>query len=471
MSGIERYFGEKVSLLSTSDVRYDGELYTADPSEQSIALKHVNCMGTEGRRSGDQVIAPSDCTYEFIIFRAVNISDLWLEKSGGQRVTLNKEVLEPLRAGQSSAAKDKTDESKRKVGYQGRGNQGGRGRGRGQDNYYRQPRRDHYGRGGYGPPRGDYDGYPPPNYRGYPQQYGQYDGYYRDYRQGGGRQSYYQQGGRRQPQYYNNQQRQHRGYGGYYNQGYRQDDRYYNGRAYRNQGYDQGYNQRGGYRAQREDRPTGKAGTGAFLDSRRLRGDEIDVKDQQEFDFESALKDFGPKPADEDMGALAVAMDSMALEAQQQQANGGKAENADEDNGKKDEEDTKVSGDNKYDKNKSFFDGLDTETKKSKPRADMQTQKDVDTSTFGSVAATYKSRHITRNKRPGGGGRNNYYQGQGGGQRRNGGGGYDQRGYGAQRGYDQRGGQRRDYQSYNRQQDRANGGYRNNRDNRWVQKN
>ncbi len=50
----------------------------------------------------------------------------------------------------------------------------------------------------------------------------------------------------------------------------------------------------------------------------------------------------------------------------------------------------------KYDKNKSFFDGLETETKKSKPKQDMQTQKDVDTSTFGSVAATYKSRHINR---------------------------------------------------------------------------
>jgi len=246
------------------------------------------------------------------------------------------------------------------------------------------------------------------------------------------------------------------------------DDRYYNGRGYRNQNYEQGYRNQGGYR-DRGDRPVGKAGTGAFLDSRRLRGDEIDVKDQQEFDFESANKDFGPKKTDEDMGALAEAMDSMALEAQQQQASGGgKAENADDDNGKNDEEDTKTSGDTKYDKNKSFFDGLDTETKKSKPRADMQTQKDVDTSTFGSVAATYKSRHITRNKRPGQG-RNNYYQGQG--QRMRNGGGYDQRGY--QRGYDQRGGQRRDYQSYNRQQDRANGGYRNrdNRDNRWVQKN
>merc|ERR1712078_595677 len=49
-----------------------------------------------------------------------------------------------------------------------------------------------------------------------------------------------------------------------------------------------------------------------------------------------------------------------------------------------------------YDASKSFFDGLETETKRSKPRTDMQTQKDVDTGTCGSVAQSYKSRHINR---------------------------------------------------------------------------
>ena len=35
-----RYINKQVSLLSTSDVRYNGELYTVDPAETSIALKH-----------------------------------------------------------------------------------------------------------------------------------------------------------------------------------------------------------------------------------------------------------------------------------------------------------------------------------------------------------------------------------------------------------------------------------------------
>ena len=123
---VKKYFEKKVSLLSTSDVRYDGELYTVDPSEQSIALKHVNCMGTEGRRSGDQAIAPSDCTYEFIIFRAVNIRELWLDEGNGRKRDLTDEILNPLRSGQTvnySQQKRQYDDNqdqgpKRKVGYQ-----------------------------------------------------------------------------------------------------------------------------------------------------------------------------------------------------------------------------------------------------------------------------------------------------------------------------------------------------------------
>merc|ERR1712204_68096 len=73
-----------------------------------------------------------------------------------------------------------------------------------------------------------------------------------------------------------------------------------------------------------------------------------------------------------------------------------------------DEEDNKdksVSKEVKYDAAKSFFDGLQTETKKSKPRQDMQTQKEVDTSPFGTIAGQYQSRHMQQKR---GYRRNNY---------------------------------------------------------------
>merc|ERR1712176_189340 len=80
----------------------------------------------------------------------------------------------------------------------------------------------------------------------------------------------------------------------------------------------------------------------------------------------------------------------------------GKAANVDDDN--KDKSAPKEEK-KKYDAAKSFFDGLQTETKKSKPRQDMQTQKEVDTSTFGTIAGQYQSRHMQQKR---GYRRNNY---------------------------------------------------------------
>eukprot|EP01084_Bolivina_argentea_P038872 71864_1 len=197
---VKKYFEKKVSLLSTSDVRYDGELYTVDPSEQSIALKHVNCMGTEGRRTGDQAIAPSDCTYEFIIFRAVNIRELWLDEGNGNRRDLTDEILIPLRQGQTNNNYQKRDmyeqdQPKRKVGYQSHSSQ----QQQGYDPYYQGGHAGGYdtyysrGGGGYGhghqqappPPQPYYDSYghqhqqappPPQTYYDTPSQNNYYRG-------------------------------------------------------------------------------------------------------------------------------------------------------------------------------------------------------------------------------------------------------------------------------------------------------
>ena len=147
---LQKYFEKKVSLVSTSDVRYNGKLYTFDPTQQSITLKHglyfcynisinnkfcccyilfvVNCMGTEGRRTGDQAIPPSDCIYEFIIFRVINIHKLWLEEGNEIIRDVTDEILTPLRNSNNSNKyiqqkyrniSDNVDlqQPKRKIGY------------------------------------------------------------------------------------------------------------------------------------------------------------------------------------------------------------------------------------------------------------------------------------------------------------------------------------------------------------------
>eukprot|EP01083_Nonionella_stella_P030734 84214_1 len=414
---VKKYFEKKVSLLSTSDVRYDGELYTVDPSEQSIALKHVNCMGTEGRRTGDQVIPPSDCTYEFIIFRAVNIRELWLDQGPGRRRDLTDEILLPLRSGQSVNANypppkqqrqdapryEQQEPPKRKVGYQSRSSSQQQF-----DPYYQQqappPRAPRgydgyqgggYGRG-YGPPQEaappQYAAPPPQTYYDTPNQ-----GYYYNNRQGAPYRQQRQYVNYRQPrpQYYNYNQGYAQNYGGYqqdrrrYNRGYNTQQRGY---GQQRRGYNQG--QRQG-RGRRGDRNGNQAGTGAFLDNRRLRGIDIDIKDQQDFDFGAAKDQFDLEKADVNAnGGLIVPPVSAQYSEDVEAENVADAkENADEEETKReDEEDVNK----KYDKNKSFFDDLRTETKRSKPKQDLATQKEVDTTTFGSVAATYKSRHINR---------------------------------------------------------------------------
>ena len=101
------YLGSTISLISKSDIRYEGILSDINPTEATVSLTggpfscsmplclHLQCacvpalltcaaacaptvrsFGTEGRRTNGPQIPPSADVYDFIIFRGTDIKDL-----------------------------------------------------------------------------------------------------------------------------------------------------------------------------------------------------------------------------------------------------------------------------------------------------------------------------------------------------------------------------------------------------------
>uniref|UniRef100_A0A915A3F0 Lsm14-like N-terminal domain-containing protein n=1 Tax=Parascaris univalens TaxID=6257 RepID=A0A915A3F0_PARUN len=69
------FIGSKLSVVSKRGIRYEGILYTVDPTESIIVLAEVRCFGTEDRITRNP-FAGSDNIYEYIVFNTADIDEV-----------------------------------------------------------------------------------------------------------------------------------------------------------------------------------------------------------------------------------------------------------------------------------------------------------------------------------------------------------------------------------------------------------
>ncbi|XP_003740038.1 protein LSM14 homolog [Galendromus occidentalis] len=73
-SRLESYLNQDVSVITTREIRYQGELASFDKENRTITLRKVHNMGTEDRVSAMRMF-PSAKVFDFIVFHAEHLKD------------------------------------------------------------------------------------------------------------------------------------------------------------------------------------------------------------------------------------------------------------------------------------------------------------------------------------------------------------------------------------------------------------
>lgn len=106
------FIGNRISLISKKNIRYEGTLYSINESDATVALQNVKSYGTEGREKAEEgctFVPPQDAVHPYLLFRGQDIKDLHVHEQPKPQV--KKE--EPVAKKESSPPSKGTEETKR----------------------------------------------------------------------------------------------------------------------------------------------------------------------------------------------------------------------------------------------------------------------------------------------------------------------------------------------------------------------
>lgn len=117
--------GNRISLISKKNIRYEGILYSINETNSTLALQNVSSFGTEGREKADPstaFVAPQDGIHAYLLFRGCDIKDLHVhEQQDGatpSKTTATKSETKPtvapaIETGSKTERTETTDKTER----------------------------------------------------------------------------------------------------------------------------------------------------------------------------------------------------------------------------------------------------------------------------------------------------------------------------------------------------------------------
>mmetsp|Transcript_21964 Transcript_21964/g.45163 ORF Transcript_21964/g.45163 Transcript_21964/m.45163 type:complete len:364 (-) Transcript_21964:268-1359(-) len=103
--------GNRISLISKKNIRYEGILYSINETNSTLALQNVTSFGTEGREKSDPstaFVAPQEGIHAYLLFRGCDIKDLHVheqqQESVSSQAAATETQSEPVAASASETA-------------------------------------------------------------------------------------------------------------------------------------------------------------------------------------------------------------------------------------------------------------------------------------------------------------------------------------------------------------------------------